>query len=337
MNENEVVKIFEKNLSSTIHSSSDGSSDDGEVETDDGHDINVAEEFMDTVIGILIDLPVSNFPNLLFSSILASVLLCSLRLSFETILFTIVNIKLLKGLMIVEALFLVWLVRLLFSTFYFESFSSVTTMIYTFVNLRIMLHDFSKLIAVCKYMRFRGFNSVYRSSHIQVIPVLKILHEGVSSTPSNSHHMYLALIVMLIVSEDDFFCKIIHETIVKDISWLESDRPVREISLGGLIVIVLIRTIHKNAIKMRASFFILLESNNCIDRYLHTNCLAVLANMSACFKNLAPAVCQKIISLLELLTKRHSKLVEHMRMSTESDVKDGQPASFNSILIYFVL
>lgn len=48
---------------------------------------------------------------------------------------------------------------------------------------------------------------------LQVLPVLKILHEGVASLSSNSHHMYLALIVMLILSEDDFFCKIIHETV----------------------------------------------------------------------------------------------------------------------------
>lgn len=148
-----------------------------------------------------------------------------------------------------------------------------------------------------------------------VLPVLKILHEGVASLSSNSHHMYLALIVMLILSEDDFFCKIIHETTIKDVDWLESDRPVREISLGGLCVLVFVRTIHKNAIRMR-------------DRYLHTNCLAALANMSSCFKNLAPIVCQKIVALLELLTKRHVKMVEQMRLTSERE-KDGQSLSYH--------
>uniref|UniRef100_A0A183F5L3 Dymeclin n=1 Tax=Heligmosomoides polygyrus TaxID=6339 RepID=A0A183F5L3_HELPZ len=147
------------------------------------------------------------------------------------------------------------------------------------------------------------------------LPVLKILHEGVASLSSNSHHMYLALIVMLILSEDDFFCKIIHETTIKDVDWLESDRPVREISLGGLCVLVFVRTIHKNAIRMR-------------DRYLHTNCLAALANMSSCFKNLAPIVCQKIVALLELLTKRHVKMVEQMRLTSERE-KDGQSLSYH--------
>ncbi|KJH50810.1 hypothetical protein DICVIV_03060 [Dictyocaulus viviparus] len=152
-----------------------------------------------------------------------------------------------------------------------------------------------------------------------VLPVLKILYEGVTSLSSNYHHMYLALIVMLILSEDEFFCKIIHETIINDVPWFESDRPIREISLGGLSVIVFVRTIHKNAIRMR-------------DRYLHTNCLAALANMSSCFKNLSPVVCQKIISLLELLTKRHVKMVEHMRMSAEQEPTEKKTLSYHDDL-----
>lgn len=29
----------------------------------------------------------------------------------------------------------------------------------------------------------------------------------------NAHQLYLALIVILILSEDDFFCKVVHETV----------------------------------------------------------------------------------------------------------------------------
>ncbi|KAK6736777.1 hypothetical protein RB195_019463 [Necator americanus] len=153
-----------------------------------------------------------------------------------------------------------------------------------------------------------------------VLPVIKILHEGVASSSSNSHHMYLALIVMLILSEDDFFCKIIHETMIRDVDWLESDRPIREISLGGLCVMVFVRTIHKNAIRMR-------------DRYLHTNCLAALANMSSCFKNLSPVVCQKIIALLELLSKRYIKMVEHMRVTAEQEANSGNSLGYHDDVI----
>uniref|UniRef100_A0A914DUU8 Dymeclin n=1 Tax=Acrobeloides nanus TaxID=290746 RepID=A0A914DUU8_9BILA len=140
-----------------------------------------------------------------------------------------------------------------------------------------------------------------------VVPVVKVLNDRVSSTSfrANSHHTYLALIVVLILSEDDFFCKIIHETMLKNIEWYQPDRPIPEISLGGLIILVFTKTIHMNTVKTR-------------DRYLHTNCLAALANMSSCFKNLNAMVCQKLIGLLETMTKRHAKLIQTMRVNAEA-------------------
>lgn len=160
-----------------------------------------------------------------------------------------------------------------------------------------------------------------------VIPVVRCLFDSTkgmvpsgshssSSAPSvlpSQHHTYLSLIVILILSEDDFFCKLIHETMVTGVEWAEPDRPLGEISLGGLIALVFIRAIHRNTLKTR-------------DRYLHTNCLAALANMSSCFKNLAPIVCQKLIGLLEAMTKRHQKLVEHLRSAAEETSKKDEEA-----------
>ncbi|VDM96485.1 unnamed protein product [Thelazia callipaeda] len=144
-----------------------------------------------------------------------------------------------------------------------------------------------------------------------VLPVLTVLHNGAQSTglvnSCNAHHVYLALIVILILSEDDFFCKVAHETMIKDTSSFSNERPLGEISLGGLIILVFVRTIQLNTVKTK-------------DRYLHTNCLAALANMSSYFKNLAPVVCQKLIGLLEVFTRRHSKLIENMRLRAEYDI-----------------
>ncbi|CAI5443526.1 unnamed protein product [Caenorhabditis angaria] len=148
-----------------------------------------------------------------------------------------------------------------------------------------------------------------------VVPVLRILHDGTRDKTNNSH-VYLALIVCLILSEDEIFCKIIHETIIHNPSWLDVDFSVREISLGGLTALVFIRVIQKNALKTK-------------DRYLHTNCLASLANMSSSFKNLAPIVCQKLISLLDILTKRHAKLVEQMKEVSKSEEGGGFSANLH--------
>uniref|UniRef100_A0A158R494 Dymeclin n=1 Tax=Syphacia muris TaxID=451379 RepID=A0A158R494_9BILA len=150
-----------------------------------------------------------------------------------------------------------------------------------------------------------------------VVPVLRVLHSGTIGggvlSYNNSHHVYLSLIVILILSEDEFFCKIVHETMIKDTSWVTSDRFLGEMSLGGLVIITFIRTIQMNILKTK-------------DRYLHTNCLAALSNMSSSFKNLSPVVCQRLVGLLELFTRRHAKLIEHLRMSTEYDLEQEKQA-----------
>ncbi|UYV69166.1 DYM [Cordylochernes scorpioides] len=120
-----------------------------------------------------------------------------------------------------------------------------------------------------------------------IVPLLKILY---NAPESSSHHVYMALIILLILSEDDYFNTAIHDIMLKNVTWY-TERAISEISLGGLLVLVVIRTIQYNISRMR-------------DKYLHTNCLAALANMSNHFKNLHPYVCQKFIGLFEHLAKR---------------------------------
>ncbi|XP_076439068.1 dymeclin-like [Babylonia areolata] len=152
---------------------------------------------------------------------------------------------------------------------------------------------------------------------ILVLPLLKILYQA---QERNSHHIYMALIILLVLTEDDVFNKAVHEITLKNVSWFK-ERTLTEITLGGLLILVVIRTIQFNMTRMR-------------DKYLHTNCLAALANMSAHFTNLHAFVAQKIISLFSQLCKRHARLVEQLRSSAmmegaseggvESDGGDAQ-------------
>ena len=80
------------------------------------------------------------------------------------------------------------------------------------------------------------------------------------------------------------------------------ERHLSEISLGGLLILVVVRTIQVNMSRMR-------------DKYLHTNCLACLANMSSTFKELHAYVAQKLVGLLAALAKKHAKLVDAIRKS----------------------
>ncbi|KAL7080052.1 hypothetical protein ACQ4LE_000580 [Meloidogyne hapla] len=191
---------------------------------------------------------------------------------------------------------------------------------------------------------FRNFVHSRVNLEQLVLPVIRVLFDGMctttgstSSSPSNqrrgrsqslqngrpqkstisktsiktsqihTHQIYLALIVLLMLSEDDFFKKVIHEMMLKNVEWYQPDRaPIAEITLGGLIILVFAKTIQINTIRLR-------------DRYFHVNSLATLANLSSCFKQLTPFVCQKLIGLLETMTKRHAKLIRAMRENAERD------------------
>ncbi|GAB1301867.1 Dymeclin [Apodemus speciosus] len=129
-----------------------------------------------------------------------------------------------------------------------------------------------------------------------VLPILEILYHV---EERSSHHVYMALIILLILTEDDGFNRSIHEVILKNITWY-SERVLTEISLGSLLILVVIRTIQYNMTRTR-------------DKYLHTNCLAALANMSAQFRSLHQYAAQRIISFAQDL----SVIEEVIRMMLE--------------------
>ncbi|XP_027752675.1 dymeclin isoform X3 [Empidonax traillii] len=139
-----------------------------------------------------------------------------------------------------------------------------------------------------------------------VLPILEILYHV---EERNSHHVYMALIILLILTEDDGFNRSIHEVILKNITWY-AERVLTEISLGSLLILVVIRTIQYNMTRTR-------------DKYLHTNCLAALANMSAQFRSLHQYAAQRIISLFSLLSKKHNKVLEQATQSLRGSLSSS--------------
>ena len=152
---------------------------------------------------------------------------------------------------------------------------------------------------------FKTFVLASSDIDLLVVPLLKTLY---SANERNANHTYMSLIILLILSEDELFNGYVHDNFVKDVDWY-NERVLGEISLGGLIILVVIRTIQHNMLKMR-------------DRYLHTNCLAALANMSSQFKNLHPYVCHRILAIFEALSKKYARVVstlQSMDNFTEED------------------
>uniref|UniRef100_A0A182Y0P8 Dymeclin n=1 Tax=Anopheles stephensi TaxID=30069 RepID=A0A182Y0P8_ANOST len=153
--------------------------------------------------------------------------------------------------------------------------------------------------------RFQKYVMAQQNLQQLVIPILQTLYNAPDST---SHHIYMSLIVLLILSEDDNFNKSVHQIMLKNITWY-TERSISEISLGGLLILVVIRTIQYNMLKMR-------------DKYLHTNCLAALANMSGQFQSLHPYVAQRLVSLFETLAKKHARLDQQLK---QPNGPNGEP------------
>uniref|UniRef100_A0A2P2I3T6 Dymeclin n=1 Tax=Hirondellea gigas TaxID=1518452 RepID=A0A2P2I3T6_9CRUS len=153
---------------------------------------------------------------------------------------------------------------------------------------------------------FRSYLLSLSELEVVVLPLLQTLH---FAAKLSSHHVYMALIVLLMFSEDGAFNAILHDIPVATVPWY-CERTLYNISLGDLLILVLIRTITFNMTKMR-------------DRYLHSNCLACLANMSSQFRSIHPYVCQRLLGLLETLSKRHVRVTAAIR---DKGASNGAPA-----------
>jgi len=121
-----------------------------------------------------------------------------------------------------------------------------------------------------------------------LLPLLKILY---SSIEKGSHHVYMVLIIFVILSEQASFNEAIHRLTIHGVPW-HKDRLLNDISLGSLAALIIIRSIQYNTFRVK-------------DKYLHSNLFATLANLSSYFHDLHPYVCQRIVGLLERLTKRY--------------------------------
>lgn len=158
---------------------------------------------------------------------------------------------------------------------------------------------------------FRAF-LISRTSQLDdlTIPILKILYHSGEKT---SHHIYMAVIILLILSEDALFNESIHDITLKNITWY-SERTLPEISLGGLIILMIIRTVQYNISRTR-------------DKFLHTNLLATLANMSNHFRRLSPYVCQRLVTLFEKISKKLHKILNSQNAINGNGGDSGEKLS----------
>ncbi|XP_063939500.1 uncharacterized protein LOC108197248 isoform X2 [Daucus carota subsp. sativus] len=141
-----------------------------------------------------------------------------------------------------------------------------------------------------------------------LMPLLETLY---NASKRSSNQIYMVLIILLILSQDSTFSASIHKLILPNVPWYE-ERILHQISLGSLMVIILIRTVKYNLSMLR-------------DVYLHTNCLATLANMAPHVHRLSAFASQRLVSLFYMLSRKYSKLAElknNMMHLSNGELKD---------------
>jgi len=150
---------------------------------------------------------------------------------------------------------------------------------------------------------------------IILVPILQVLY---TAPEQDAHQIYMALIVLLILTQEDEFNNHVHHMTVSDVKWYK-DKNITGISVGSLIVLIILRTIQFNMSKMR-------------DKYLHTNCLASLANMSANFRFLHSHVAQKLITLFNQLMKKHARFLQKVEEDPENEEEKSDLAVLEEII-----
>ncbi|KAJ2957739.1 hypothetical protein NQZ79_g6588 [Umbelopsis isabellina] len=149
------------------------------------------------------------------------------------------------------------------------------------------------------------------------IPILKSVYESIEGK-TNYSQVYIFLIFILIFSQDDVFNESIQKFNVSNLAWF-SERPLlKNVSLGGLTMLVLLRAVQVNL-------------SNHKDAYLHTNCMATIANMSNSMTDMHQYVAQRIVSVFELISKRYQKIAS--RLETSSN-EASLPQPSQEVIVY---
>ncbi|PWZ30063.1 Dymeclin [Zea mays] len=126
-----------------------------------------------------------------------------------------------------------------------------------------------------------------------LMPILETLYNASRKT---SNQIYMLLIILLILSQDSTFNASVHKLVLPGVPWYH-ERLMHQTSMGSLMVVILIQTIKYNLSKLR-------------DVYLHTNCLAILANMAPHVHRLSAYASQRLVSLFDMLSRKYAKLAE---------------------------
>jgi hypothetical protein len=146
-----------------------------------------------------------------------------------------------------------------------------------------------------------------------ILPILELLY---TARGRSANQLYMILIILLVVSQETAFASNIHRIPLRAVPFYK-ERPLVDTTLGSLLIVLLLRMAHYNLTALK-------------DVYLHTNCLATMANLAPSMTNLSAHTSQRLVHLLRLLQKRHLKLLEGGKHDQEIFSESGKDALSSS-------
>ncbi|KAG0365430.1 hypothetical protein BGZ54_006541, partial [Gamsiella multidivaricata] len=150
------------------------------------------------------------------------------------------------------------------------------------------------------------------------LPILRMVYEGVEGR-TNYSQVYVLLVILLLFSQDDVFNESIQKIPMTYQPWF-TERLLKSISLGGLAVAIIIRTIQYNLAQHK-------------DVYFHTNSLAILANMSNSLQDMHPYVSQRLVTLFDIVARRYQKLVTKHAQLDENIEKNADVIIYGDMVV----
>ena len=173
-----------------------------------------------------------------------------------------------------------------------------------------------------------------------VMPILRTLYFSSKLSHETSHaqssfllerdrsfraqsQLYVILILLLIFSQDPSFGRdAFRRSSVSKVTWYK-ERQIKEVSLGSMIIVVLLKAITFNLNRLQ-------------DEFLLSNCIAVLLNLSPHIVDIHPYVSSRLVSVTVSCFKRYAALVEENNGEIECDGDLSSPLGMHGEVSTFI-
>lgn len=152
--------------------------------------------------------------------------------------------------------------------------------------------------------------------------MLKILYQTLDNKPQQ---LYMILICFLILSEDISFNQNIQKIQIEGnhLTWFQ-ERIISKITLGSFFIIILVRTIQINFLKIR-------------DKNIHNNGLAILSNMAPYIIDMHPYTAHKLLKLFEFLSKKFLQIQNLLLFNNTLNIERYVNNDLDSIIVMEVI